>query len=378
VANGVVYVGSDDHNLYAFDAAGNISCSGSPKTCAPLWTAATGGAVLSSPAVVNGVVYVGSADGKLYAFDAAGNISCSGSPKTCAPLWTAATGGAVLSSPAVVNNVVYVGSNDTNLYAFDASGNTTNCSGSPKTCAPLWTAATGVVAGYAPNWVVTSPAVANGVVYVGSQETDCNNLFCLALNFLVAFDARGNINCLGAPKTCGPLWTSNVTIGQAASPAVANGTVYVGSADYAGPVLADYDAAGSAGCSGTPKTCTPLWTASVWNGTDVSSNTSSPAVANGVVYISSGGHTLYAVDAASHIRLWATDTGGSVSLSPAIANGVVYVGSSTGIFLALNATTGAQLWSGATGGPINSSPAVANGMVYVGSDDGAVHAYGLP
>ena len=36
----------------------------------------------------------------------------------CAPLWTATTGGAVTSSPAVANGVVYVGSGDTKLHAF--------------------------------------------------------------------------------------------------------------------------------------------------------------------------------------------------------------------------------------------------------------------
>jgi outer membrane protein assembly factor BamB len=162
VANGVVYVGSDDHNLYAFDATGNTNCSGSPKTCSPLWTAPTGGSVVSSPAVANGVVYVGSADNKLYAFDAAGNTNCSGSPTTCQPLWTATTVGPVFSSPAVANGVVYVGSNDTRLYAFDAAG-VTNCSGSPTTCEPLFFAFTGAPVG------VSSPAVANGVVYIGSE-----------------------------------------------------------------------------------------------------------------------------------------------------------------------------------------------------------------
>jgi hypothetical protein len=62
----VVYVGSLDQKLYAFDAAGTTSCSGSPKSCTPLWTATTGGQVVSSPAVSHGAVYVG-AD-KLYAF----------------------------------------------------------------------------------------------------------------------------------------------------------------------------------------------------------------------------------------------------------------------------------------------------------------------
>jgi outer membrane protein assembly factor BamB len=55
----------------------------------------------SSPAVANGVVYVGSDDGTLYAFDAAGGTNCGGAPKICFPLWSATTGGPVFSSPAV-------------------------------------------------------------------------------------------------------------------------------------------------------------------------------------------------------------------------------------------------------------------------------------
>jgi outer membrane protein assembly factor BamB len=60
------------------------------------------------------VVYVGSEDGKLYAFNAI----------TGATLWTATTGAAVDSSPAVANGVVYVGSYDNKLYAFELNGGT--------------------------------------------------------------------------------------------------------------------------------------------------------------------------------------------------------------------------------------------------------------
>ena len=55
--------------------------------------------------------------------------------------------------------------------------------------------------------------------------------------------------------------------------------------------------------------------------------------------------------------------------SPAVANGVVYVGSDDNNVYALNATTGAKLWSYTTGGDVVSSPAVVNGVVYVGSDE---------
>jgi len=83
------------------------------------WTAiGSSGFVRSSPGIANGVVFVGSGDGNLYAFDAAGSIDCSGTPTFCSPLWTGNTGGAVESSPAIANGMVYVGSDDGKLYAY--------------------------------------------------------------------------------------------------------------------------------------------------------------------------------------------------------------------------------------------------------------------
>jgi outer membrane protein assembly factor BamB len=86
----------------------------------PDWTSfATGGSIIeSSPAVAGGVVFTGSDDGSLYAFDETG---C-GSPP-CSPLWTSPPAGdAIYSSPAVANGVVYAGSLDHKLYAFHLHG----------------------------------------------------------------------------------------------------------------------------------------------------------------------------------------------------------------------------------------------------------------
>jgi glucose dehydrogenase len=58
VANGIVYVGSDDYNVYALNAT----------TGSTIWTYGTLFYVDSSPAVANGVVYVGSEDNSFYAF----------------------------------------------------------------------------------------------------------------------------------------------------------------------------------------------------------------------------------------------------------------------------------------------------------------------
>jgi outer membrane protein assembly factor BamB len=133
VANGVVYVGCDNHNTYALNAT----------TGAFVWSYTIGGQVLSSPAVANGVVYVGSfQDGTVYALNATSG----------AKLWNYTTGNEVFSSPAVANGVVYVGSLDNNVYALNAT-----------TGAKLWSFTTGGA-------VWSSPAVVNGVVYVGSAD----------------------------------------------------------------------------------------------------------------------------------------------------------------------------------------------------------------
>ncbi len=197
VANGVVYVGgwtgSFDHNLYAFDAAGNTDCSGTPKLCAPLWKGPTLGGVGSSPAVVNGMAYASAFGAGLNVFDAAGNTNCTGTPKTCAPLWTAPSGGSInLDSPVVSGSVVYTGGGQ---YAFDANG-VTNCSGSPKVCNPLWT--TSLIAS------AITPAVANGVLYTVARESTSNSWN------VTAFDANGVTNCSGTPTVCSPLWTAQI------------------------------------------------------------------------------------------------------------------------------------------------------------------------
>jgi outer membrane protein assembly factor BamB len=75
--------------------------------------------------------------------------------------WSYTTGSSVYSSPAVATGVVYVGSDDNKVYALKAS-----------TGALLWSYATG-------DYVSSSPAVANGVVYVGSWD---GNVYALNAN----------------------------------------------------------------------------------------------------------------------------------------------------------------------------------------------------
>ncbi len=101
---------------------------------------------------------------------------------------------------------------------------------------------------------------------------------------------------------------------------------------------------------------------------------SSPAVADGTVYVGSRDNKLYALDAATGAKRWEYKTGSWVESSPAIVNGVVYFGSNDGRLYALDANSGEKLWDFKAKYPIMSSPAVADGMVYFGAGDYYVYA----
>jgi hypothetical protein len=101
---------------------------------------------------------------------------------------------------------------------------------------------------------------------------------------------------------------------------------------------------------------------------------SSPAVADGVVFVGSFNGYFYAVDATTGMQRWQFKTGFSVTSSPTLTNGVVYVGSYDTFLYALDAATGTQRWRFPTGGPVEGSPTVAGGVVYVGSHDHSLYA----
>jgi len=64
---------------------------------------------------------------------------------------------------------------------------------------------------------------------------------------------------------------------------------------------------------------------------------------------------VYGLKATTGAFVWSYDIGGTDS-SPAVANGVVYIGSRNQYVFAVNADTGAPVWSYETNGEVESSP----------------------
>jgi parallel beta-helix repeat protein len=154
-----------------------------------------------------------------------------------------------------------------------------------------------------------------------------------------------------APRTNQTLWNYTTAGAVESSPAVADGTVFIGSND--GNVYALDQHTG----------------AHIWNYTTGGAVKSSPAVADGRVYVGSDDFNVYCLDASTGAEIWINQTGGIVQSSPAVADGRVYVGSLDHKVHCLNASTGEHIWNYTTGGDVLSSPAVAEGKVFAGSGD---------
>lgn len=369
VVGDAVYFGSSDNNLYSVNRA-----DGSLR-----WKFATKGAVNSSPAFADGIVYANSVDGQFYAVDAATgkekwHFKTGGEHRFTAP---GIHGGQprtelmadpfdmLLSSPAVANGVVFFGSGDGNVYALDAA------SGAAK-----WTFKTG-------NVVHASPAVSNGVVFIGSWD-----------RHLYAIDAKSG-------KEVWRFQTGNDTviynqIGIASSAAVADGVVYFGCRD--GHFYA-VDA----------KTGAPRWSHDNKMGWVIAS----PAVKNGIVYFpTSDGTRFKAIDGATGMLKYSVENKAVSFSSPAIAGDRAYYGTSDGWLHSLDLATGAMRaefqsdgskanaskYIDANGhmtklypdftldgmiigvhnmftlGSFISSPSVVDGVLFVGSTDGNVYA----
>jgi outer membrane protein assembly factor BamB len=338
VVNGVVYVGSNANKLYALNASNGSL----------LWTFTTSGPVVSSPAVVNGQVYFGSQDGNVYAVNDNGAFS-----------WLYTTGGQVNSTPTVANGIVYIGSDDQNVYALSALTGTL-----------VWPSP--FPAGYD---IRSAPAVAGGVVYVGGSFGPYNN---------VSFGVNGILYALNGP-TGVQLWNDVDIMAPVSSPALANGLVY--SADANGGLSAALTSSGQLQWQdGTYAGQVEICVAGEFPNGCV--EMSSPAVANGTVYINDADGA-FAFDANSGNSLgWQPAFGGYGSCdgdnssvypvsAPAIADGVVYAGGNCNGGVRALDTSGNVLWSWATSAGVESSPAVVNGVVFVGCDDGNVYAFGL-
>ncbi len=323
-AQGVIYVGSADHNFYA------INSDGSEK-----WRFRTGEMIDSAgalPADPPGTILVPSGDGNLYRLNTADGhqiwkFDARVSPRMSYNNWFEAN---VTIGP---DGTIYAGNTNFNYYAITPDGQL------------KWTYETGSNA-----WSAAAFGPDN-TIYWGSCDTFCH-----------AVSSEGK-----------PRWKRRTLGFISASAAVGlDGTIYIGSFDSYFYAL-------------DPLTGKTRWKFKTNDHIYSSAALLEDGQETRRIIFGSTDGILYALNPQGELQ-WQYDTGAPIRSSPVIgrapageAGQIVYFGNGDGKVYALNAQTGERRWSYDTTGAgdalpdrndLNGSPALGESGVYIGGEHG--------
>ncbi len=298
-ANGVVYVGSYDNNLYALKASNgeflwkypteggivsrpafadnNVIVGSEDKSLhvvsarmgKSIWTYQTDGPIRSSPAVAEGHIFVGSDDACLHAI----NIL------TGRRAWRFDAGEMVRSTPAVSADRIYFGTESGELFCLDFSGTT------------KWRFK-------AKRAFTSSPTVAQGAVYIGSLDA-----------MLYAVDAKSGFN----------IWRFRLGKGSISSPCTSDKYVFTGAIDG---VIYCLDARSSK---------------EIWRFTAEQQVTSSPILFRDSIYCGSVDGNLYALEYRTGRLRWKYQIGKPITGTAAVGEDIIFVGATDHRVYALTA-----------------------------------------
>jgi len=224
--------------------------------------------------------------------------------------WRTDLANVVFSTPVVAGGLAYVTQGD-EIDALDVGTGT-----------QVWSYTTD-------DGVFGTPAVDNGIVYVGSEDGFLYALGASDGHYIWRYYAGGAVD---------------------SSPLVDGGVVYVGS----GGGFVDAVGASDGHFIWTFETGGPVQ--------------SSPSIAGGVVYVGSEDDNLYALKATTGKKLWTFMTGGAILAPVTVSGGTVYVPSMDGWLWAVSTSTHARLWQASAGDADFTSVAVSGGNVYIGND----------
>ena len=357
VVGGKVFFGSDDGNVYAFDAL----------TGKKLWSNSTSNGdygASASPAVSNGNVFTYSNnDDSLYCF----NVT-TGARKWKVGLGSGSYGG---SSPLVLNGKVYIGSADGHLYVRNENDGSAS-----------WNFAIGASSGNGYG-VDSGPSVVGDRVFFGGGDSKfyAVNITSHALvwSYALAFYGYPSASVIG-----NVVYTAD---GSYASSSCANCKIYAFDIDG----FAD----GNDGWSGEALTGGTNGDI-IWNYTISSGTTSSPTYYKGYIFIGSMGNTIYALNSTTGALKWSYTTGGSVMSSASISDDVVYIASKDHKLYAFDydgfgdgndgwkgetKTTNADgdiIWNYTLNSEVWASPSISNGVVYITETGNTITALGNP
>jgi len=321
IVNGILYVGSQDKNVYAIDSgSGNL-----------IWKFQTNGTIESSPAVANGKVFIGSDDGYVYCLDSySGNLIWKRFVNGDLPI---TSGAAVMlrSSPAVVGKTVYIGSVDGNLYALDVDNG-----------AVLWKFETKGI-------ITSSPTVADGAVYITSEEPTEGALYKI--------NSSDGTLIWRKPLEYQQQFTGGTDM--QGTPTVVNGIVFVSTnlREYYGINASSGDT---------------VWTFTNPNAAEFI--VSSPIYIDGKLFIIDK-FDIACLNATTGKKLWSSYSGDELYVSPSYADGKLYVVTSQRHIFIIDTINGDNFLAYTLPSASWSSPTLVDGKLYIGNNDWNIYCF---
>jgi eukaryotic-like serine/threonine-protein kinase len=265
----------------------------------------------SSPAYSNGVVYVGDLNGWLHAVNGTDGKK----------IWAFKTGSEIKSSPVVVGDYVLIGSYDENLYCV-----------STRNGSLVWKFRTN-------GPVHSTPSISEGVAFIAG----CDEMF----RGIRISDGKEMFSVSSEAYT-------------GASPALRGNGAYYGTFNNE-VLMVDLLQHKVVWRYQHPQRQFPFY--------------SSAAVTANRIVVGGRDKLVHGLDQNGKAA-WTFTTRARVESSPAIADGRVFVGSNDGRFYVLNLMTGAKEWEFTAGAPLSASPAIGKGRIVIGSQDGRLYCFG--
>ena len=265
----------------------------------------------SSPAYSSGVVYVGDLGGYLHAVNASNGKK----------IWAFKTGSEIKSSPVVVGDRILIGSYDENLYCVSARDGSL-----------IWKLKTN-------GPVHSTPSIASGMAFFAG----CDEMF----RAIRISDGKEMFSVSSGAYT-------------GASPALRGNSAFYGTFDNE-VLMVNLNDHRVGWRYEHPQRKFPYY--------------SSAAVTTNRVVVGGRDKMVHGISLQGK-AVWTFATRARVESSPAIADGRVFVGSNDGRFYVLDLATGSKLWEFTAGAPLSASPAIAKGRIVIGSQDGRLYCFG--
>jgi outer membrane protein assembly factor BamB len=271
--------------------------------------------------------------------------------------WAFSTEAEVVTSPVVANGMVYVGSRDQSLYCLDAGAGTLS-----------WRLPT-------KGRLESTAAVAEGLVVVGGMDGTVHCADAASGQRRWTFSAgapiraaatiagertfvatRGGLLQALALADGSPAWKVQLDGDIVAAPAVRGDWLVLGAWDEAIRCLS---------CSTGEEQ---------WRFDSRGEASGAPAIAGGYAYCPSDAGFLHALDLETGEEAWRAALEPPIRCSPAVAEDTLIAGDGHGRVVALARDGGHEVWSVSLGDEVSGSPAIAGDLVFVGSVDGSLRA----